>query len=376
MTNGIAPVPADGGMGFAEWLAQVLRRWKIVAWTTVIVVILAIVTSLVSDPVFRGKASFLAVPNNGSRLGSVGGGGLSSLLGGGTSGLAQSFGIGLSSDPTTSPEFYRSLVGSRELLTHLATSPYPDPRRPLKGNGTATLVELIGPSHWPSPERRLEMTLIRLAKLVRANPDTKTNLISIQADFEYPDLAAHVANHVTALVDSFNVQQRQSRARSRRVFAEARAQDALASLRAAEDRLRDFQQANRQYQQSPELTFEQTRLRRQVEVEQEVYLGVRRELEGSRLDEVNDVPMITVVDSAVAPTYRYWPKRTVMTIASVFIGMVLGILIAGSLALLGGWAERNPGEATDLRIAVDDFARAMPVVGRRRSRIPVAPPDR
>jgi uncharacterized protein involved in exopolysaccharide biosynthesis len=117
-------------------------------------------------------------------------------------------------------------------------------------------------------------------------------------------------------------------------------------------------------------------LRRQVEVEQEVYLGVRRELEGSRLDEVNDVPMITVVDSAVAPTYRYWPKRTVMTIASVFIGMVLGILIAGSLALIGGWAERNPGEATDLRIAVDDFARAMPVVGRRRSRIPVAPPDR
>jgi tyrosine-protein kinase Etk/Wzc len=369
MTNGIAPTSEIGGMSFAEWLAQVLARWKLIAWTVVILVVLTIVTSLVADPIYRGRASFLAVPNKANPFGGSGGG-LASLLGGGASGLAQSFGIGLSSDPTTSPEFYKELVASRELLTHLATATYKDPRKPPEGHGTATLVELIGPHRWPTPERRLEVTVIRLGKLVRASPDTKTNLITVTADLEWPELAARVANHATALVDTFNVQQRQSRARWRRIFAEAQAQEAQGSLRSAEDRLRDFQQTNRQYQQSPELTFEQARLRRQLDVEQEVYLGVRRELETSRLDEVNDVPVITVVDSAIAPTFRQFPKRTVMTVSSVFVGLFLGVLIAGTLALVGGWAERNRTEAEDLRVALDDIARSLPL--RRRIRAPVS----
>jgi tyrosine-protein kinase Etk/Wzc len=368
MTNGIGPTPDGGGMSFAEWLAQVVTRWKLIAWTIVVVVAMTIFTSLVADPIYRGRASFLAVPNSGSRLGSAGGGGLASLLGG-ASGLASSFGIGISGDPTSSPEFYKELVGSRELLTHLATATYPDPRKPPEGHGTATLMELIGPTKWPTPERRLEQTVIRLGKLVRASPDTKTNLITVTADLKWPDLAARVANYATALVDTFNVQQRQSRARWRRIFAEAQSQDAQASLRGAEDRLRDFQQANRQYQQSPELMFEQARLRRQVDVEQDVYLGVRRELETSRLDEVNDVPVITVVDSAITPTYRQWPKRTVMAISSVFVGLFLGVLIAGTLALIGGWAQRNRSEAEDLRLALDDIARRLPL--RRRIRAPV-----
>jgi uncharacterized protein involved in exopolysaccharide biosynthesis len=213
------------------------------------------------------------------------------------------------------------------------------------------------------------VTVNRLGKLVRASPDTKTNLITVTADLKWPDLAARVANHATALVDTFNVEQRQSRARWRRIFAEAQAQDAQASLRAAEDRLRDFQQTNRQYQQSPELTFEQARLRRQVDVEQDVYLGVRRELETSRLDEVNDVPVITVVDSAIVPTFRQFPKRTVMTVASAFVGLFIGVLIAGTLALIGGWAQRNRSEAEDLRLALDDIARSLPL--RRRTRAPV-----
>jgi tyrosine-protein kinase Etk/Wzc len=368
MTNGIAPTPDGDGMSFAEWLAQVLTRWKLVAWTVVVVVVLTIVTSLVADPVWRGRASFLAVPNKGGSFGSSGGG-LAGLLGG-ASGFASSLGIGLTSDPTTSPEFYKELVASRELLTRLALATYKDPRKPPEGHGTATLMEIIGPTKWPTPERRLEITVIRLGKLVRASPDTKTNLITVTADLKWPELAARVANYATALVDTFNVQQRQSRARGRRIFAEAQAGDAQASLRGAEDRLRDFQQTNRQYQQSPELMFEQARLRRQVDVEQDVYLGVRRELETSRLDEVNDVPVITVVDSAITPTYRQWPKRTVMAVASVFVGFFLGVLIAGTLALVGGWSRRNPTEADDLRVALDDFARSLPL--RRRARAPVS----
>jgi hypothetical protein len=84
---------------------------------------------------------------------------------------------------------------------------------------------------------------------------------------------------------------------------------------------------------------------------------------------VNDVPVIAVVDSAVTPTYRQWPKRTIMVVASVFVGVFLGVLIAGTLALVAGWAQRNPTEADDLRVALDDLTRSLPLP--RRSRAPI-----
>ncbi len=365
MTNGIAPAVLSNGMTFGEWLARVLTRWRMVALIAFAVVAAAIAITFIAHPIYRGRASFLAIPNSGSRLSS----GLASIAG--ASGFAQSLGIGVSGDPTTSPQFYQQLIMSRELLTRLATAQYANPRQ-RGGQATATLVELLGPDDVPDPRKRLEMTLTTLEKgVIRAIPDTKTNLITVWADTRWPALSAALANHVTALVDSFNVEQRQSRARARRVFADARVTNAQATLRAAEDRLRDFQQTNRQWQQSAELTFEQGRLRRQVEIEGELYLTLRRELETSRLDEVNDTPVITVVDSAVVPVMRQWPKRTSITIAAAFIGLFLGVLVAGSLVLVAGWAERNPQEAAGLRMAVDGVVRAIPGA-RRRQRAAVA----
>jgi len=371
MTNGVAPVARDEGMSFSEWLTEVLVRWRLVASILVSIIALTIVLTFIMSPSYRGRATFVAVPNNSSRLQS----GLAGLVGG-SSGLASQFGLGgLSSDPTTSPEFYRQLIGSRELLTRLATSTYADPR-PDSAGKTTTLVALVGPTHAPTAARRLELTVIKLSKLIRATPDTKTNMITVTADFEWPALSSTVVNRVTALVDSFNVSQRQSRARERRLFAGTRVTEAQGTLRTAEDRMRDFLQANRQWQQSPELTFEEGRLRRQLEVENELYLTLRRELEMSRLDEVNDTPVITVVDSAVVPTIRQWPKRTALTIASAFVGLALGVLVAGTLALISGWARRHPADATDLRGAVDDVVRVIPGARWLRRRPAVTAPDR
>ena len=52
----------------------------------------------------------------------------------------------------------------------------------------------------------------------------------------------------------------------------------------AEEQLRGFYERNRSWQQSPQLTFDEGRLRRQVEIRQEVYLTLRREYETARVE--------------------------------------------------------------------------------------------
>jgi len=360
MTNGIAPVGSSDGIGFGEWLARVITRWRVIAWSVGVIVALALAMSLLSPPIYRGQATFLAASGTGSRIQSLAGAM-------GVSGIASQLGLGASSDPGASPQFYQQLVASRELLTRLATASYPDPRHP-GTRATATMIDLIGPKQLPDQRKTLEMTLRSLSKLVRASPDPKTNVITVTADVEWPELAATLVNRTTALVDSFNVEQRQSRARSRRVFAESRVQAAQGTLRAAEEQLRDFHATNRQWQQSPELTFEEARLRRQEEIESELYLTLRRELEMSRLDEINDIPVITVVDSAVVPAIRQWPKRTAIMVASVFVGLFVGVLIAGAQVLIADWRERNPDQAADL----DTAFRGIPIAGRLAGRRPAA----
>jgi len=181
--------------------------------------------------------------------------------------------------------------------------------------------------------------------------DPKTNLVVLRVDARSPALAAEIGNRAVGLVSAFNTEQRLSRAKARRVFIQDRVAAALAELRAADDSQRVFYERNRQWQNSPGLVIEERRLRRQIETASDLYLGMRREFETARLDEINNTPVITVVDRAVAPRKPEWPQRTLITVTAAVLGVALGALWAAARELLAHWAARNPAEADRLREA-------------------------
>jgi len=149
----------------------------------------------------------------------------------------------------------------------------------------------------------------------------------VSVDSHDPDLAAAVANRLVDYVNEFNAKTRQSKARMRRLFVEGRIADSEGELRSIEDQLKTFYQRNRSWDQSPELRVEEGRLRRQVEIRQEVVLTLRREYEMARIEEVNDSPAITVIDPAVPPLEKSKPRRAFL--------VALGLSIGGALGLLG-----------------------------------------
>src|SRR5207244_4232373 len=147
----------------------------------------------------------------------------------------------------------------------------------------------------------------------------------IDVDARFPQLAAAVANRFIECLNDFNTKTRESQARERRKFVEGRLADGERDLRAAEEDLRTFYERNRSWQQSPQLVFEEGQLRRQVEIRQEVYLTLRRDYETARIEEVNDTPVITVLDIAVPPERRSKPKPILVAALAFFIAAIVGV---------------------------------------------------
>ena len=295
-------------------LTPLLRRWKLVAGTAVAAALVAAVILLLQQPMYTGRATF--TPE--AATGSGGGGGLGALMG-----VASELGFGMSTG-SVSPEFFVKLVGSGELLRSTLLFEFPDPEA--RGAGRPLLEILDVPGN--STEERLQNGVNLLRQRIETSADKPTGIVTLEVEMGSPALAAAVANHLVTLLNEFNLERRQSQSREQRRFTGERMAEAERDLRAAERSELAFLQRNRDYSSSPLLTFEANRLARDVQVKQELFLTLSKAHTEARIAEVRDTPVLTLVDSAVAPVRRTSPRRTIGVIVAGLVGAIVGIGLA------------------------------------------------
>jgi uncharacterized protein involved in exopolysaccharide biosynthesis len=236
-------------------------------------------------------------------------------------------------DPMSSPDFYAAVMESRALLTRTLETRFSVPGGSADSASLMAILEIEA----DTPRERNEKGVEWLRDHTSARVDNTSGTVELSVELPDPDLAAAVTSHMVGLLNDFNQGTRTLRARERRKFTEARTAEAQKDLEAAEEDLRAFRSRNRQFEFSPQLTFEHNRLERQVMLRQEVYQTLRREFEIARIEEVNDTPVLTVVDPAVAPAEPSSPKRFRLAL----VAAVLGLLIGVSLAFLYQYLERS-----------------------------------
>ncbi len=298
-----------------EFVNLLLRRRRLVMGAPLVAAVAALLLSFAIRPTYTATTSF--VPEGGGEQS------ISPSLGS-LADVAGQLGVTFGTKASQSPEFYADLVRSRELMERTLLTRYPLPGADSGSADSTTLLLILDPGG-RSPADSLYRGVKKLRKLVSTDINRRTGVVQLSVDAKDPVLAALVARRLVAYLNDFNTHSRQSQARERRKFAEQRLAEAEVDLRRAEDELKTFYQRNRSWQQAPQLAFEEGRLRRQVDIQQDVYLTVRREYERARIDEANDVPVITVIDPAVAPTRKSRPKRLVWTTVALALGGLLGI---------------------------------------------------
>jgi len=253
----------------------------------------------------------------------------------GINALAGELGLSLpGGDPTSSPDFYAAVTESRSLLEQTLLTHFRVPGA--AASDSAALIDILEIQD-DDPRKRMEEAVQWMQDHSSAKVDAKTGVITLQAELPDADLSASVVSRMVALLNEFNQRTRNLRARERRRFTEGRTADAQRDLTSAEDAMRAFLVRNRSFENSPQLVFENQRLDRQVQIRQDVYQTLRREYEVARIDEVNNTPVLTVVDAPTPPAKPSSPRRVRMTL----VALVLGLLVGATYAFVREYVSRS-----------------------------------
>ena len=117
-----------------------------------------------------------------------------------------------------------------------------------------------------------------------------------------------------------------------------------------ENRLQSFFEMNRDIGTSPLLRFRQDRLQREVDIRQAVVSALAQNFEQARIDEVRDIPVITIVEEPEVPALPDPRMLLLRGVLALVAGAMLGALIAFFLAFVR--ASR-----TDAADELDEFRR-------------------
>jgi uncharacterized protein involved in exopolysaccharide biosynthesis len=242
----------------------------------------------------------------------------------GLASLAGQFGVSLAAGtPSSSPDFYATLLKSRVLLRRVVLDTFVVQER---GGERVSFLDLFKVQR-KVPTRREEQGVRLLTGMVKTSVVRTTGIVGFSVATKWPSVSLAIASELVNGVNDFNQRTRQGQAAAERKFVEGRLAVAGADLRDAEDRLERFLKANRQYASSPELTFQLERLQRDVTLRQQVYTTLTQSFEEARIREVRDTPVITVIESPSVPTLPEPRGRLVSTLFGFLLGGLIGSVV-------------------------------------------------
>lgn len=300
----------DDEISLWEVLAVLLRRRGVIVASTFVLGALAVTLGLLRAPSYTTSASFQPQGSEG---------GQSQLLA-----LASQFGVSMGAGDGLTPAFYAELLASRGILLSVATTPFE-----VEGS-TVRLADLLEVEEETEDLRVKEVIEWLRETAVSVQTGRETGIVTVQVTTDWPELSLQIAQQLLDEVSRFNLETRQSQAATERGFIEARMEQARTDLLGAEDELQRFLQANRQFQDSPELQFQYERIQRNVALRQQVFTTLVQSFEQARIAEVRDTPVFTVLQPPFMPPGPD-ERRLKLFLA---LGLVLGAMGGTVLAFV------------------------------------------
>ena len=303
--------PVDDEISLWEVLAVLLRRRGTIALTTVLSVAAAAAFAFTRDDTFTSQASFRPQGSQASA---------SELMA-----LASQFGVNipLGGNEQVSPAFYADLLGSREILFRVANKSYV-----VEGVVSVSLPDLLEIEE-ATEALRVEETIEALRNdIVSVQTGRETGIVTVAVQTAWPDLSEAIAARLLDEIALFNLDTRQSQAAAERVFIEERVDSARHALDAGETAMQAFLQANRQWENSPDLTFQHDRLQRDISLRQQVYTTLVQSFEQARISEVRDTPVITVLQAPFLPPGPDDRGLLLVLVLGVALGGMAGVVLA------------------------------------------------
>ncbi|MBA2687203.1 MAG: hypothetical protein H0U64_03795 [Gemmatimonadaceae bacterium] len=274
--------------------------------------------------------------------------------------ILQELGLGGGSNTA----YYTDLIKSREILGPVVESRFSF--RTPTGTVTESLIGIYDIKDKRPRYAKAEAIERLSSNMVSASQINGMMKLSVTS--EDPALSATLASRILQQLNRFNLATRQQQATSEREFIESQVAEASQRLRNAEDQLQTFLSENRNFTQASSVAFELDRLRRAVSMRQELYTSLAKSLDEARIEEVRDSPVLTVIEPAepaLLPDRPVWPGRAIV---GLFVGLLIGSLIAFVHSYFARQRENETSESEELdvlkRQTLDDLKHFWRPLGR------------
>lgn len=212
------------------------------------------------------------------------------------------------------------IVRSERVLREVIYHPYNAQEYPQPAN----LIE-----YWEisgnSDNEMFDKALKELRKRLDVSFDMRLGTVTISVEMEEPQLAADVANQVTAEMDTYTRTKRTTNATRQREFIEQRMEEVEETLKRSEVALKGFRERNRRIADSPQLILEEGRLNRDVEINSTVFIELKKQLEIAKIEEIKNIPIINVLDAARPPVRKSYPIRSTMVIMAFALSLLVSL---------------------------------------------------
>jgi len=287
-------------------LQQARRHWRSLAALPLIGAAAGGITAIMLPSYYRSGAAFQAESGSPPQLS------------GALAGLASQIG-GLPTSGQSNAQLFGDLLTTDAVLRRVTRATFPWMGRMVK------LADVYG--YDGNPERRREFyTVNRLRAALSVDVNTRTGVVRFEVEARSPELAEAVAESALAALNQANIALRQARAGAERTFTAERAEQARKGLTEGESALAAFYQRNRTISGSPALQMEEARLRRAVDMAQQVYVQLRLQEEQAAVQELRNTPSIIVIDPPLVPVKRSRPKRRLAALTGLLIGLAAAFL--------------------------------------------------
>jgi uncharacterized protein involved in exopolysaccharide biosynthesis len=301
------PTPEGKPFTWAEVLSSVWHYKKFIAIFVAAATVIAIGITFLLTPLYTAETSVLPELAREKTLGLAG-----------LASLAEAAGVSVGETPVS--KLYPMIVKSERILRGVIYHKYKTPQFA----DSVTLAE-----YWEVDARNENEEFDRAVRKLRSRMDVSFDMrlgtVTIGVEMEEPQLAADVANQITAELDEYTRTKRRTNATLQREFVEKRLQEVEEQLRRSEVALKEFRERNRQVMDSPQLMLEQERLARDVEINSTVFIELKKQNEVVKIEEIKNIPIINILDPARPPVRRSSPVRRQAALTTFFLSLFAAV---------------------------------------------------
>lgn len=292
------------------------NKGKIIIFFTLISTISSFIYfTFIASPIYTSNASVIPVGDNGSDLA-------------GLTGAAAQMGLSLPVNNQSTiawDELFFEILRSKSIQRKLLNEKFTINNSLNEMKLADLIINHLGLINKNFKEKNLKINKY-LEKRIRISKTRFSPLINIEIDSFNPKLSSNMINRLISISNNMQVNIKTRQMRQKRVFIEERILEVEEDLIGAEGRLKSFQERNRRSNQSPTLILEESRLARDVTLQNNLYLTLKTQFEEAKIEEVERTPMVEIVDEPIPPIEKAGPPILVnMIIISVFTFIIFFI---------------------------------------------------